>query len=48
MVWLPHEVFLGEPADVDDICDAIIKLRENIDELTARPAARAASRETAT
>lgn len=33
MIWLPHEVFLGTPADVDDLCDAILKLRANIDEL---------------
>lgn len=33
MIWLPHEVFLGTTSDVDDICNAIEKLRENIDEL---------------
>lgn len=36
MVWLPHEIFLGKTGDVDDLCDAIIKLRENIDELVSR------------
>ena len=36
MIWLPHEVFLGGTADVDDLCDAIVKLRENIDELAKR------------
>ena len=35
MIWLPHEIFLGTTADIDDLCDAIVKLRENIDELTA-------------
>jgi len=33
MVWLPHEVFLGTTADIDDLCDGIEKLREHIDEL---------------
>ena len=33
MIWLPHEIFLGTTADIDDLCDAIVKLRENIDEL---------------
>jgi len=33
MIWLPHEVFLAGERDIDDLCDAIIKLRENIDEL---------------
>jgi hypothetical protein len=33
MIWLPHEVFLGTTADVDDLCDAILKLRANFDEL---------------
>ena len=36
MIWLPHEVFLGTAEDVDDICDAIEKIRENIDELSPR------------
>ena len=35
MIWLPHEVFLGTAEDVDDICDAIEKIRENIDELVS-------------
>ena len=35
MIWLPHEVFLGTTADVDDICHAIEKIRENIDELVS-------------
>jgi hypothetical protein len=29
-------VFLGETSDIDDLCDAIVKLRENIDELVSR------------
>jgi len=33
MIWLPHEVFLGTTADVDDLCDGIVKLREHLDEL---------------
>lgn len=33
MIWLPHEIFLGTTADIDDLCDAIVKLREHIDEL---------------
>ncbi|HYM16796.1 MAG TPA: DegT/DnrJ/EryC1/StrS family aminotransferase [Dehalococcoidia bacterium] len=33
MIWLPHEVFLGTTADVDDLCDGIVKLREHVDEL---------------
>jgi dTDP-4-amino-4,6-dideoxygalactose transaminase len=33
MIWLPHEVFLGTTADVDDLSDGILKLREHIDEL---------------
>lgn len=33
MIWLPHEVFLGQTSDIDDLCEAIVKLREHIDEL---------------
>jgi dTDP-4-amino-4,6-dideoxygalactose transaminase len=33
MIWLPHEVFLGDESDIDDLCDAILKIREHIDEL---------------
>jgi dTDP-4-amino-4,6-dideoxygalactose transaminase len=33
MIWLPHEIFLGDERDIDDLCDGILKLRENIDEL---------------
>ena len=40
MIWLPHEIFLGTTADVDDICDAIVKVREHIGELAASPADR--------
>ncbi len=35
MVWLPHEVFLGDEGDIDDVCDGILKLRENVGELGA-------------
>ena len=34
MIWLPHEVFLGTAADVDDIVDAVEKLRLHIDEIS--------------
>ena len=34
MIWLPHEVFLGTTADVDDICDGVEKLRLHIDEIS--------------
>ncbi len=33
MLWFPHEIFLGTKEDVDDLCDGIIKIRENLDEL---------------
>lgn len=33
MIRLPHEVFLGDERDIDGLCDAILKLREHIDEL---------------
>ncbi len=33
MIWLPHEIFLGTTADVDDLCDGIEKLRAHVDEL---------------
>ena len=33
MIWLPHEVFLGTTADIDDLCNGIEKIREHIDEL---------------
>lgn len=33
MIWLPHEIFLAEERDIDDLCDGIVKLREHIDEL---------------
>ena len=36
MIWLPHEVFLGSREDIDDICDAIAKLREHASELAER------------
>jgi dTDP-4-amino-4,6-dideoxygalactose transaminase len=35
MIWLPHEVFLGDRGDIDDLCDAIVKLRGNMRELRA-------------
>ncbi len=33
MIWLPHDIFLGEESDIDDLCDGIEKLRANIGEL---------------
>lgn len=33
MIWLPHHIFLGTTADVDDLCDAVLKLRTHLDEL---------------
>ena len=32
-VWIPHHLFLGSRKDVDDIADAVEKVRENIEEL---------------
>ncbi len=34
MIWLPHEVFLGTTRDVDDLCDAIEKVRAHLDEVS--------------
>lgn len=33
MIWLPHEAFLGEAADIDDLCDGIEKIRAHLGEL---------------
>ena len=39
MIWLPHDIFLGDASDVDDLCDGIVKIREHLDELAgAKPA----------
>ncbi|HTV60877.1 MAG TPA: DegT/DnrJ/EryC1/StrS family aminotransferase [Verrucomicrobiae bacterium] len=32
-VWFPHQHFLGSPADIDAIADAILKVLANIEEL---------------
>jgi dTDP-4-amino-4,6-dideoxygalactose transaminase len=32
-VWLPHQIFLGSPADVDDVLTAIAKICDNAEEL---------------
>lgn len=32
-VWFPHQHFLGNTADIDDIANAILKVLENIEEL---------------
>jgi dTDP-4-amino-4,6-dideoxygalactose transaminase len=32
-VWLPHQIFLGEPRDVDDLLTAIQKIKTNVQEL---------------
>lgn len=34
MVWIPHEVFLGTERDIDDLCDAVQKVRDHLDELS--------------
>ncbi|MEX0750634.1 MAG: DegT/DnrJ/EryC1/StrS family aminotransferase [Dehalococcoidia bacterium] len=33
MIWLPHDIFLGSESDIDDLCNAIEKIRTHIDEL---------------
>jgi dTDP-4-amino-4,6-dideoxygalactose transaminase len=33
-IWLPHHIFLGSRKDTDDIADAVLKVCENIHELT--------------
>jgi dTDP-4-amino-4,6-dideoxygalactose transaminase len=32
-VWLPHQIFLGDEKDVDDVLAAILKIRESAAEL---------------
>lgn len=32
-VWLPHEIFLGDEDDAQDVATAIEKIRKNVDEL---------------
>jgi hypothetical protein len=32
-VWLPHQLFLGEPSDIDQILEAILKVRAHAGEL---------------
>jgi dTDP-4-amino-4,6-dideoxygalactose transaminase len=32
-IWLPHHIFLGSRRDTDDIANAVLKIRENINEL---------------
>ena len=32
-VWLPHQIFLGDERDVDDVLTAIQKIKENVAEL---------------
>lgn len=34
MIWLPHDIFLGDESDIDDLCAGIEKIRANLDELT--------------
>ena len=34
-VWLPHQILLGDERDVDDVIEAIVKIRNNLDELLA-------------
>ena len=33
-VWLPHHIFLGRRQDADDIADAVLKVTENVAELS--------------
>jgi dTDP-4-amino-4,6-dideoxygalactose transaminase len=33
MIWLPHDIFLGDESDIDDLCDGIEKIRAHLDEL---------------
>jgi dTDP-4-amino-4,6-dideoxygalactose transaminase len=33
MIWLPHDIFLGEASDIDELCDGIEKVRANLGEL---------------
>ena len=37
-IWLPHELFLGSQADVDDLVCALAKLSQGAAELRDRPA----------
>jgi dTDP-4-amino-4,6-dideoxygalactose transaminase len=32
-VWLPHQLLLGSPGDVDQIVEAVAKIQNNVDEL---------------
>ncbi len=32
-VWLPHQIFLGDEKDVDDVLTTILKIKENVAEL---------------
>jgi dTDP-4-amino-4,6-dideoxygalactose transaminase len=32
-VWLPHQIFLGDERDIDDVLTAILKIKENTNEL---------------
>src|SRR5262249_16012531 len=32
-VWLPHQIFLGEERDVDDVLTAIQKIKDHVGEL---------------
>jgi hypothetical protein len=32
-IWLEHRLFLGTRKDMDDIADAFVKIKENLNEL---------------
>jgi hypothetical protein len=34
-VWLPHRLLLGSEKDVDDVVEAVAKIRAHVDELRA-------------
>ena len=36
-IWLPHELFLGGDAEVDDLLEAFTRIHEQSSELRARP-----------
>jgi dTDP-4-amino-4,6-dideoxygalactose transaminase len=43
-IWLPHELFLGGDAEVDDLVEALARLQAHAGELRARPPQGAVSR----
>lgn len=43
-IWLPHELFLGDDSDVDDLLEAFARIGRHAPELRARPPAGPVSR----